>query len=143
MHPYALSAIFGIGLALWVVLLMVEAKSGTRVLRNFRSTLDRAVIFVTSRTLAHLPRFDRYYFRQLFHYVVHLALSALLWCTTRIEKQIKRIVRLNRTRARIAREPKSDSHLGQVLAHKEEVALSSEEKEARRDAALRGDSEGQ
>jgi hypothetical protein len=143
MHPYALTALFGIGLALWVLLLMVEAKRGTRVLSGVRGSLDRAVLYVTAHTVAHLPRLDRYYFRQLFHYLVHVMLSALLWCTTRIEKQIKRIVRLNRSRARIAREPKIDSHLSQVLAHKEEVALSSEEKEVRRDAALRGDTEGQ
>lgn len=141
MHPYALSALLGISLALWVLLLMVEARTGVRKLHGIRSTLDRAVTAVTLRMSARMPQLNRYYFRQNFHYAVHVTLSALLWFVTYVEKGIKRIVRLNRSRARIVREPKTDSHLGKVLAHKETVALSEDEKTARKDAALHGRAE--
>lgn len=142
MHPYALLALSGISLALWVLLLMVEAHSGVRRLSRIREALDRLVQSGEARLAAHMPHFDRYYFKQTFHYVVHLLLSALLWSVGHVERGIKRIAHLNRSRARVIREPKSDSHLGKVLAHKEEIALSDEEKEVRKDAALRGSNEG-
>lgn len=141
MHPYALLAIFGTSLAVWVFLLVMEARSGARMLGSFRTFLDDAVTGFVKWWHTHLPRLNRYYFRQLFHYFIHIALSALLWCVGRVEKTIKRIVRLNRSRARVAREPrepKGDSHLSQALAHKETVALSEEEKTARKEAALLG-----
>lgn len=141
MHPYAFSALLGISLALWVLLLRVEAHSGTRRFLRVRSALDRAVTALTARMSARMPQLNRHYFRQNFHYCVHVTLSALLWFVTRAEKGIKRIVRLNRSRARIVREPKTDSHLGKVLAHKETMALSEDEKTARKDAALYGRTE--
>ncbi len=134
------TALFGIALALWAFLLLVEAQRGRRVLGGMRNAFDRAISVVAAHTEAHLPRLDQRYFRQLFHFVVHVVLSVLLRCVARVEREIKHIVRLNRTQARVVREPKSDSHLTQVLAHKETVALSNEEKEVRKEAALRGDS---
>jgi len=141
MHPYVLTALLGISLALWVLLLIVEARSGTRKLSRVRRALDRGVTAASLRMAANMPQLNRYYFRQTFHYVVHVTLSTLLWFVTRAEKGIKRIVRLNRSRARVVRTPASDSHLGQVLAHKETMALSEDEKTARKDAALHGRTE--
>lgn len=139
MHPYALLATTGTLLAVWTCLLVLERARGRRFAEPLRKQLDRTATAVRDFFEAHMPQFDRYHTRQLFHYIIHQALSVLLSAVASVEHGIRRIVRFNRRRAAIAREPRSDSHLTHMLAHKETSALSHDEKTARRDAALRGE----
>lgn len=138
MHPYALLVTTGTLLAAWACLLMLERGRGRRLAEPVRAHLDRMTAAAGGFFTAHVPELNRYYIRQLFHYVIHQALSLLLFVVGGVERGIRRIVRFNRRRAEIAREPRCDSHLTHMLAHKETTALSEEEKSARKEAALRG-----
>jgi hypothetical protein len=141
MHPYALLATTGTLLAGWVVVLLIERSRGRRFAEPVRMHLDHIAVAIRGFFAAHMPVVNRYHMRQLFHYAIHQALSVVLFAIGTVERGVRRIVRFNRRRAEIAREPRSDSHLSHMLAHKEASALSEEEKTARKDAALRGENQ--
>lgn len=138
MHPYTLLAVSGLALLGWTLLLVAEARHGARVLEGARTALDRAASATARAVGARLPELNRHFAQQFFHYVVHLALSFMLSIIRTVERGVHYVAQVNRSRAVSVREPRADSHLSQVLAHKEETALTEEEKVTRRDAALQG-----
>jgi hypothetical protein len=127
MQPLTLVFLFGGLLGAWT-------------LRRVREAFDHAGDSVARTISGHVPSVNQYFFRQLFHYGIHRALSFVLRLIERIDRGIRRVVRINRKRAVSLTIPRADSHLDQIRVHKEEVALTDKEKEVRKEIALRGDS---
>ncbi len=125
---------------LYIVLLIVERKSGHRYGARMRRVFDQSIDEVKRAFVAHTPDVNHQFFRQLFHYVIHLCLSFILWVLNLLERGLRRIARLNRTKAVTSASVAPDSHLRKIAEHKEESALTEKEKKARKKAALRGDS---
>lgn len=121
------------------LIFLFERRRGERYGMRFRESLDAAIIFIQQEWAEHVPVVNKGFFRQLFHYSVHIILSSFLRFLQWTEQSIRRILRLNRKKAIVAVTITQDSHLQKVAAHKEEYALSRTEKQARKEAALRGD----
>ncbi|MEX0913277.1 MAG: hypothetical protein WDZ56_01970 [Candidatus Paceibacterota bacterium] len=74
-------------------------------------------------------------FRLLFHFVLHHVISATLFIIKSVEDRLRKLKRHNRLIAKNISSTGS-SHLRSVAKHKEETALSPEEKEARNERSL-------
>ncbi len=125
--------------ALWIALLVVERVSGHRYLVRIRAPLDSVFEKALSAIGAQVPTVNKSFFRQLFHYSVHRALSRLLRLIEWASEGIRSIVHFNRKKAKVVTAPNPDSHLQKIAVHKEENALTDKEKKARKRAALRGE----
>ena len=118
--------------------LIVERARGVRFLAPLRSAMDRMVLTVQTSFGESVPAVNRLFFRQLFHYLVHIFLSRVLKFLQWGERRTHSIVRFNRKKAVVSASVNPESHLQKVAAHKEESALTSAEKKERKAAALRG-----
>ena len=126
-----------VGVSLAVLLLLtllyvMEDIKGTRiVLPRLREAFDRALIFVQQKLRALLSFFTHGFMRLLLHYGAHTVLNRLLSALRTLEGRVEELVRKNRKLAKDIRTPKERNHLDAIAAHKEEVALSDEEREER------------
>lgn len=119
---------------------VVERIRGKRYASRVRGALDQYFDEKREALAERIPMINHRFFRHLFHYIIHSVLSRFLKFLEWIERSVRAIVRLNRQKARVVIEPRPDSHLGQVVVHKEETALTEKEKKARKRAALEGKS---
>jgi len=117
---------------------VIERVRGKRYAGRVRDALDHFLEEKRTAFFESVPVVNHSFFRHIFHYVIHFVLSRFLRFLERVERVVRAIVRFNRKKARVVIEPKPDSHLGQVVAHKEETALSEKEKKVRKRAALEG-----
>ncbi len=128
--------------AVYILVLIVERRRGRRFGARMRGILDRALEGMRRSVGAHMPDINDRFFRQLFHYIIHLFLSSVIRVLEFLERGLRRIMRLNRKKAVTgvsASGAGGDSHLKKIAEHKEESALTEKEKTARKKAALRGD----
>ena len=127
-------SIFGgsvVVLALLIVVYSIEDSKGERVfLRSFREMLDRGLIGLVFLARSGVTFFTHSFMRLLLHYGLHTILSRILNALRDMEKKVEELVRKNKRVAKAIQAAKSSrSHLHQVREHKEEVALSEEDKE--------------
>lgn len=120
-------------------LFLAERLRGVRYLVSVRVLLDKIILVSCESWRTQVPTLNPRFLRQLFHYLIHKILSTVLRFLEWNQKTIKGILRFNKKKAVILSAPNPDSHLQKVAAHKEESALNSAEKKARKAAALRGD----
>lgn len=121
-----------------VGVLLVERTRGRRYFPSLRGRFDTVIGELYSSWQAQIPSINRLFFRQLFHYGVHVVFSRLLKIFQWGERATRTIVQFNRKKAVTTAVVNPDSHLGKIAAHKEESALSHSQKKAKKDAALRG-----
>lgn len=121
------------------MLVVFEKKKGTRFGARIRSSLDASLDSMEEEVTSHVPVVNRTFFRHLFHYGIHQVLSHVLRWIAGIENALKAGLRFNRTKAKVVLKANTDSHLQKIADHKEEVALSDEEKKLHKEAALEGD----
>lgn len=132
----------GVLLVITAALFVVEDRKGVRFGERIRVLFDRS-LEASLRTLSHhTPTINSRFFRQIFHFVTHHVLRAVLVVTKKLEMYLSKAVSLNRKRARIVNTeaPKHTSdHLTEIAAYKESAQLTEREKKTRRDKALRGE----
>lgn len=75
--------------------------------------------------------FTHGFMRLMLHYGAHTILKRLLTTLRRMESRVEELVRKNRRVAKDIRAAKVKNHLDEIAQHKQEVALSEEEKEER------------
>lgn len=125
--------------AAMLLLFAIERVQGRRYGLSLRVVLDAAVVHTKMSWSEQVPAINRNFFRQFFHYCIHVVLSWFLQLLQWTERSIRMVLRLNRKKAIVSAAVNPDSHLQKVAAHKEESALTPTEKKARKEAALRGD----
>lgn len=123
----------------FIALLAYERARSVRHLRVIRTALDQLVVGGGDSLAQHIPRINRHFVRQLFHYLIHLIVALLLLMVRKAEAGLRAVSRINRRKAVKNLSVGVDTHLREIAAHKEEVALTEKQKKARKDAALRGD----
>jgi hypothetical protein len=127
-------SIFGgsvVVLALLIIVYSLEDSKGERVfLRSFREALDSGLLWMMRKMRSLVTFFTHSFMRLLLHYGLHTILSRILNALRDMEKKVEELVRKNKRVAKAIQAAKSSrSHLHQVREHKEEVALSEEDKE--------------
>ena len=136
--------VYGLGismaLALCIVLLLRhEEKHGIRFADKTRRHADFFVLKVIHNIRLGLRYVGRDALRQIFHYVFHSLLSAILRFMRNTEDILRDAIRSNKTVARNAeRESETLSKLEEIALHKIETALTEEEKRAHREKTLQG-----
>lgn len=120
------------------LLFSLEGKAGHRfLLANTRTLADRklqSVQIKMSYKLGHVKSFN---LRTVMHYVLHQMLGAVLFVNKLVERYINILRHHNRQIARRAKGPAGDGHLAAIAVHKEDTALSEEEKVALREQTLK------
>lgn len=120
-------------LAVLTVVYIIEDIRGKRVvIPRTRAALDRGL----QRFLAKFSEVSRFFthgfVRLLLHYGAHTILKRVLTTLRNWEQKVEAMVRHNRKVAKDIREGRSANHLDAIAQHKQEVALSEEEKVERK-----------
>jgi hypothetical protein len=118
-------------LLLLTVVYVVEDKKGHRVfLVSPREKLDSLLGKLMLQFERIAFSFTRGFMRLLLHYGAHSILKRTLALIRRLEAKVELLVRQNRKVAKdIGGTLRSNSHLGAIAEHKEEVSLSEKEKQ--------------
>ncbi len=139
MSPIAL-AILSISCTCGLALLfLIERKRGVRFVPRARHYADLTMERLYERTIGQLPTVNKAFFRHLFHYFIHKVLSRFLRLLERAENLVRTVVRINRQKAierRMKEAGSGDTHLQAIAEHKEQHALTEDEKIARKMAAI-------
>ncbi len=119
-------------LLLLTLLYVVEDIQGRRILLpRVRESFDRALAFIQQHIQKATSFFTHGFMRLLLHYGAHTILKRLLTALRALESRVEELVRKNRKVAKDIRESKTRNHLDAIAEHKEEVALSQEERKER------------
>lgn len=125
----------GISVATLLVLTflyVLEDIHGGRVfLVRARTKLDELLVRMRITIETWFALFVAGFMRLLFHYGAHSILKRILATIQRLEGAVEELVRKNRKVARDIR-TRTKNHLDAIAQHKEDVALSPEEKEKMR-----------
>ncbi len=129
-------AVSGLLLATLFFLYKAEAAKGQRLfLTGIRDRLDGFV----QRRLEGWNRWKKYVgassFRLFLHYLLHQGLGAALFIIRWIEGQLHGLRRRNKMVAKVAVSD-SDNHLSHIAKHKEEMALTEEERKELKERSL-------
>lgn len=114
-----------------VVLFRIEDAYGDRIIFNrLRAAGDRflAAGKASQGAVAHSGGVS--YVRITWHYFIHTLLRKVQNLLRRVQSHVDHSIQKNKTAAREL-QGSGDSHLSQIAAHKEKVALSEEERERR------------
>lgn len=124
----------GIVLIALLLLFKAESSSGKRLfLSSLRNKLDINLVR-TSLYKKYWVSFKKTAsIRLLLHFIVHHILGAVLFTVRAIEGKLNKLRRHNRL---IAKSMSSKGHLHHIAKHREETALSVEEKEALKERSL-------
>lgn len=110
-----------------------DAREGKRVvfgrIRAYFDRFLRWVLGVFTRVKIYL---SKSIFRLMFHYSAHTILTRIHAFTRSIHDRVEYIMRQNKQTARTIHSEKQRTHLDAIAEHKEETALSQEERERRR-----------
>lgn len=117
--------------------LKVENSNGKRlVLGQFRNRVDMKL----ARYAANNSSWRRYIgtssLRLFLHFILHHILGIILFVTRSIESRVHLLRRRNRIIAKGVSNNTAENHLHHITRHKEENALSDEEKEVLRERSL-------
>jgi len=105
------------------------ARGGKRiVLVKLRTSLDAAVISVRSKISKVDTYLGRGFARLMLHYAAHGVLQRLLDFIGRTEQKVEHLLRRNKQVATDIRINKNKTHLDKIAEHKQEVALTEEQK---------------
>ncbi len=119
------------------LLFSLEAKAGHRfLLVKARGFADRKLLTVQTKMSSKLGHVKSFNLRTVMHYVLHQLLGAVLFINKLIERYINVLRHHNRQIARRAKSLSGDGHLAAIATHREDTALSEEEKEIRRENSL-------
>ena len=141
MSASLLSALVSVSAFVFLTTLFVyEKKRGARYLDRLRSYLDRSFSASAEGVEGYLPEVNSNFMRQLFHYVTHKFLAAMLFVLRRFEYAVEKIAQFNRTKAQSTNGNGTSgaTHLTEIAKHKEDAKLSEKEKQKRRKEALEG-----
>jgi hypothetical protein len=106
-----------------------DSRSGSRVvLINARQWFDRIVTEATLRLSKADTYLGRGFARLMLHYAAHGVLHRLLLFVGRMEKKVEHLLRSNKKVAKEIRINKEKTHLDKIADHREEVALTEEQK---------------
>lgn len=120
-------------LSLLTFLYVIEDAKGKRLFfPGVRASLDSLFLFVLGLLGRFTSFFTHGFMRLLLHYSAHKILKRILSTLQKLEAKVENMVRHNRNVAKTIKEAKEKSHLETIAEHKEEVALSEEEKRERR-----------
>lgn len=112
-----------------------ETAKGQRLfLSSLRSRLDSIVIARTENWNQWKKYVGASSFRLFLHYLLHQGLGFALFVIRWIEGKLHGLRRRNKMVARVTSD--NDNHLSHIAKHKEEVALSEEEQQERRERIL-------
>lgn len=119
-------------LVLLTILYIVEDIHGERVFFiGLRAKLDTYLVRLIEKLKQWFSLFVTGFMRLLFHYGAHSVLKRILAFIQRLEGAVEELVRKNRKVARDIRN-RTKNHLDAIAEHKEDVALTPEEKEKMR-----------
>ncbi|NCN52458.1 hypothetical protein GW943_01475 [Candidatus Parcubacteria bacterium] len=129
--------ISGVSVALFAVLFRMERRRGQRFFEEARTQLDQRVF----QMFAYITRISRYLgrdvIRQSIHYAVHVILRVFQSFISFVLTHANRLERTNKALAQRAKqfgEPRTK--LDELEAHKEEVALSEDERKAHKEESI-------
>lgn len=106
-----------------------DARAGNRVvLVRARGLLDRVVTEAVSRLSTVDTYLGRGFARLMLHYAAHGLLQHVLLLLSRVEKKVQYLLHSNKKVAKEIRKKKEKTHLDKIADHREEVALSEEQK---------------
>lgn len=118
-----------LALLVLTVVYTIEDVKGKRVfLVGVREAMDRFLNAFLQKISVWLYGFAHGFMRLLFHYGAHSILKRVLSGIRGLEARVENLVRKNRKIAKDIRN-KTRTHLSDIADHKEEVALSDEDKE--------------
>ena len=124
-----------LGICLFLTLLyVIEDVKGQRVfLKRAREKLDAVFLKILEKLFACTSFFTHGFMRLLLHYSAHKVLKQILLTLKHLEQKVENLVRHNRRIAKtIKEEAMEKTHLQAIAEHKQEVALTDEEKAERR-----------
>jgi len=118
-------------LGLLTFVYVVEDNKGKRIfLLGLRTKLDRFLTLILQKIERIMFSFTNGFMRLLLHYGAHSVLKRVLALIRRLETKVEELVRQNRKVAKdIGGSIKPKTHLGAIAEHKEEMALTSQQKE--------------
>lgn len=120
-------------------LFKVEEARGKRfLLSKFRGWLDAKVAGWQVHFHDVSLRFGGGSLRVFFHFILHQLLGAILFIIRKVESGIHKLRVHNKVIAHFAVNHEKEGHLRNIARHKEEMALSKEEKEYRKHRSLEG-----
>lgn len=138
----------GLSTLFLVVLFTIEDKRGLRFGERVRSVFDRLILNAKNGIVGAFPDVNDHFLRELFHFLIHSALSFLLALVRSVERGVVRIVRFNRMQVMRLRTPASTGtdvdpsertgHLAEVMDHKRATELSPKERAKRKEDAIEG-----
>lgn len=121
-----------VALILLTFIYVVEDIQGKRIfLLKTRDKLDTFFRWMLSKIDSALFFFSNNFMRLLLHYGAHTILKRILFWLRTLEKRVEDLVRQNRKVAKDIRTATSKNHLDEIAQHKEETALSVEQREER------------
>ncbi len=110
-----------------------DAQEGQRIIfKRTRAGFDWLVLVCIGLYTNTRNYLSKSIFRLMYHYGAHTVLSRVHALTQRIHIRIEKAMRQNKQIARTIRSQKERNHLDEIADHKEETALSQEERERRR-----------
>lgn len=126
-----------LGLVFTYLLFRAESLRGQRlILSNIRGRADRYLVESTRSFMGVKKVFGASSLRLFFHYLLHQFLSVFLFLVRFAENKLQRLRLKNKVVAKVIREQVTDNHLTHIARHKEEVALSEEEREERKKRSM-------
>lgn len=131
-----------------VALFAIERRRGHRFAAGPRRQFDRTLTVLGGSIRAKASQINQLFFRELLHYIAHLALSFVLIIVRGVERLVMRVSHVNRSKAqslrRLAYRDKhhppivpTSPHFSAIADHKRSVELTEEEKRMRKKQALR------
>lgn len=137
----------GLSSLLLITLFSIEQHRGRRFGEHIRAIFDRMLTGMNKGVRAHMPHVNKYFFQELFHFIVQRTLSQALALLRRLEHLVLHVVRFNRMQvlalrkreAEVVAPQATDEHFAAIAEHKKAVELSPKEKQERKDASISGD----
>ena len=124
---------------LFTLLFKIEKNRGTRIAHRLRLRLDYVVLRMRVMWDKSTQYLGSDWIRQTFHYLFHTVLQGTISFLTRLEKGLRKVLKVNRVRARKARIARSTRNkLDEIAEHKALVALSETEKKRHKEKSLNG-----
>ena len=131
-----LMSVSGLVLIVLFFLFKAESSRGKRfILGYLRERVDMKLALHLNEKHQWRKHLNASLLRLFFHFVLHHIISATLFVIKSVEERLHKLKRHNR---QVAKNITSlgNNHLSSIAKHKEDVALSPEEKEARNERSL-------
>jgi hypothetical protein len=128
--------IIGVSVGVLVLLLSLfkaEESRGSRiVLPRVREYLDRGIVGFSNKLAYFFGHLGSGVVRTTFHYLLHKFLNVCIALLTKSKAFLAHLQLRNKRVAKVMKAKTTENHLDAIAAHREETALSEEEKRQRR-----------